>query len=141
MANKGNRVLSGNEGEVWLNGDLLGDLKSIELKVTGNFEDVNFCGDNATYQRYMGWTGEGSIKLQKSTSRGAKLLANAFKTGIMPDIKIITKLRDLNTGNAERVSVEDVTITEFMLTNFESKSLIEEELPLKFATYNVIETL
>jgi hypothetical protein len=139
--NKGNRVLSGTEGEVWINGEQLGDLKSIELKVTGKFEEVGFCGDYATYQKYMGWYGDGNIKLQKTYSRGIKLLAEAFKTGIMPDIKIITKLTDKSTGKAERVSVEDVTITEFMLANFENKSLIEEELPLKFAKYEPIETL
>lgn len=141
MANKGDRVLSGTDGQVWLNGELLGELSSIELKVSGKFEEVNFCGDYATYNKYMGWSGDGSIKLQKIYSRGSKLLANAFLTGIMPDIKIITKLTDKSTGNSERTSVEDVTITEFMLTNFENKKLVEEELPLKFAKYTPIESL
>jgi hypothetical protein len=141
MSNIGNKALSGSEGQVWLNGELLGEVKSIELKVTGSFEEISICGDYATYQRYTGWSGEGTLKLQKVYSRGSKLLANAYKTGIMPDIKIVTKLTDKSTGKSERVSVEDVTITEFMLTNFENKSLIEEELPLKFAKYNPIESI
>jgi len=138
---KGSKVLNGTDGQVWVNTELWAEVKSIELKVTGQFEDVTFCGDYATYSRYTGWAGEGSLKLQKTYSRGSKLLAVAFQTGIMPEIKIVTSLTDKATGKAERVSVEDITITEFMLTNFENRSLIEEELPLKFAKYTPIESL
>jgi hypothetical protein len=141
MSAKGNRVLTGTNGEVYINGELLSELMSIELKVKGNFEDVIFCGDFATHKKYVGWEGEGSIKLQKVQSRGLKLLGNAYLTGIMPAIKIVTKLTDVNTKKSERVSVEDVTIEEFTLTMFEAKKLTEEELPIKFAKYNVIETI
>ena len=141
MSNKGSRVLSGTDGEVYMNGELLAELKSIELKVTAKFESVDFAGDYAEYQRYMGWSGDGSIKLQKTFSRGTTLLANAFISGIMPDIKIITKLVDKSTGKAERVCVEDVVFTEFMLAKFEVKTLCEEELPLKFSSYTPIESL
>lgn len=48
------KSLTGNNGEVWLNGERLATLKNIEVKLTGNFEDLNFCGDNATYQAYTG---------------------------------------------------------------------------------------
>lgn len=141
MTNKGNRVLSGSEGEAWIGTELLGDLKSIELKVTGQFEDIEFCGDYATYSKYVGWNGEGSITLQKIYSRGLKLMAEAFKTGIMPEVKIITKLTDKSTGQSERVSVSDVVFTEFTLAKFETKGPIEEELPLKFSDYEILETI
>ncbi|KEZ85549.1 terminase [Clostridium sulfidigenes] len=136
-----NRVLTGSSGNVWVNGKLLSQLKSIELKVTGNFEDLNFCGDNSTYSRYTGFTGEGTMTLQKIDSTILELIGDAYISGVMPDIKIITKLTDKSTGKSERVAVSDVTITEFMLAKFEAKALIEEELPLKFSKYDVLETI
>lgn len=136
-----NRVLTGSSGNVWVNGKLLSQLKSIELKVTGNFEDLNFCGDNSTYSRYTGFSGEGTMTLQKIDSTVLELIGDAYISGVMPDIKIITKLTDKATGKSERVAVSDVTITEFMLAKFEAKALIEEELPLKFSNYDVLETI
>ncbi|MBE6043541.1 MAG: terminase [Clostridium thermopalmarium] len=141
MAIDVNRVLSGTSGNVWINGKLLANLKSIELKVTGNFEEINFCGDAATYNRYTGFTGEGTIVLQKIDSTVLDLVGDAYLSGVMPDIKIITKLTDKSTGKSERVAISDVLITEFMLANFEGKSLVEEELPLKFSTFEVLEKI
>lgn len=141
MAVNANRILTGNNGNVWMNGKLLAQIKSLELKVSGNFEEVNFCGENATYSKFTGWTGEGSMTLQKVDSTALALLGNAYKDGVMPEIKIITKLTDKSTGKSERVAVNDVVITEFMLAKFEAKALIEEELPIKFSNYEIIETI
>lgn len=140
MSNK-NRVLTGSSGNVWINGKLAAQVKKVELKITGNFEDVNFVGDLATYSAYTGWTGEGSITMQKVDSTVINLLADAYKTGKMPDVKIISKLTDKNTGKSERAAISDVVFTEWMLANFESKALIEEELPLKFSNYDILETI
>lgn len=135
------KVLTGNNGDVWFNGRRLGTLKSIELKVTGKFEDVEFCGDNATHNAYTGWSGEGTIVLLKVDSEVVKLLAAAYKSGEMPDISINSKLMDAATKKAERASVSEVVITEFMLAKFEAKTIVEEEIPIKFANYDVPETL
>ncbi len=136
-----NRSLTGTSGYCWFNGQLLTTLKNIELKVSGNFEEQNFCGDTGTYNVFTGWNGEGTITTSKVDSTVLKLVANAYKTGNMPDIKIITKLTDTATGKSERASVSGVVITEFMLAKFENKGLIEEEVPIKFSDYDILETL
>lgn len=141
MADLVNKVLTGNSGNVWLNGQLLAQLKAIELKVTGNFEDMNFCGDSSTHSKYTGWSGEGTITMYKIDSTVLKLIAKAYQTGIMPDVKIITKLTDENTGKSERVAVSGITITEFTLAKFEAKTNIEEELPVKFSKYEILDTI
>ncbi|WP_242865075.1 phage tail tube protein, partial [Clostridium botulinum] len=89
-----NRILTGNSGNVWLNGKLMAQVKAIELKVTGNFEDVNFCGDPSTHTKYTGWNGEGTLTMYKIDSTVIKLIAKAYKTGVMPEIKIITNATD-----------------------------------------------
>lgn len=141
MANRGNEVLSGTDGTIWVNGEEWAELSGIELKVTGEFEDITFCSDYGTYKRYMGFTGEGTITIKKTQSRGMKIMAEAFKTGVMPEIKIITKLTNKQTGKAERTVVKDVVFSEFNLAKFENRSIIEEELPLTFSNYDVLETI
>lgn len=136
-----NRILRGNSGRVWFNGRLLSALSKIELKVTGSFEDIEFCGDLATHSLYTGWSGDGSISMFKVDSETLALMAEAYQSGVMPDIKIITKLTDAVTGQSERVSVENVVITEFMLAAFEKKSVINQEFPLKFSEYKILERI
>lgn len=141
MAINANRILSGSNGNVWLNGKLLAQLKSIEAKITGEFEDVSFVGDYATYSAYMGWVGEGTMVLQKIDSTVLSLVSNSFKTGVMPELKIVTKLTDKNTGNSERTSITNVVVTEAMLAKMENKALCEDEIPFKFSDYEVLEKI
>lgn len=136
-----NRILSGANGNIWLNGKLLAQVKSIEAKITGNFEEVNFVGEYATYHAYTGWSGEGTLVLQKIDSTVLNLVKDAYKTGEMPEIKIVSQLKDNATGKSERASISNVVITEFMLAKLENKALVEEELPFKFSDYEVIETI
>ena len=49
-----NRVLHGNEGTAWFNGKKLTTLQSIEAKVAADYEDINNCGDPATYRHVHG---------------------------------------------------------------------------------------
>lgn len=135
------KTLIGTNGYVWLNNKLLANLKSIELKVTGSFEETNICGEWGTENIYTGYSGEGTITCIKVDSTILNLLGDAYKTGVMPEIKIISKLTDQSTGKSERASVTGVVITEFFLAKFESKTICEEEIPIKFSSYEKIETI
>lgn len=141
MSNMVNQILTGSAGNVWLQGKLLAQVKSIELKVSGNFDDINFCGDTATYSKFSGWNGEGTLTMYKIDSTVLKLIADAYNSGDMPDIKIVTKLTNVKTGKSERVAVSGITITEFTLAKFEAKANVEEELPIKFSKYEVLDTI
>lgn len=139
--NRGNEVLTGTDGVVWVNGEEWGEVKGIEAKVTGEFEDVTFCGDYGTYKKYMGYTGEGTLTLVKTKSRGLKIMGDAFKTGVMPDIKIISKLTNKQSGKSERAALKNVVFSEFALAKFENRSIVEEELPFSFSDYDSLETI
>lgn len=136
-----NKYLSGTKGQVWFQGLLLANLKSIEAKVTGEFEDISVCGSYSTEKEYLGWTGEGSMTLQKTDSSVITAMAEAYQKGIMPSLKIVTKLVNMSTGKAERVAITGITISEFMLAKFEAKTVIEEEIPFSFTGYEIIETI
>lgn len=132
MLDKQNGVATGNNLRVWLNGELLEDLKSFEYKITLDFADVTFIGDYATYGVYQGFSGSGTLNFNKTQSRGASLLKDAINTGVMPDLKIVTKLLNKSTGKAERAVISMIQITEFGGTS-EAKTVIEESLPIRFS--------
>lgn len=136
-----NKYLSGTKGQVWFGGELLANLKSIEAKVTGEFEDITVCGSYSTEKEYLGWTGEGSMTLQKIDSSVIKAMADAYQKGTMPSLKIVTKLVNASSGKAERVAITGITVSEFMLAKFEAKAVIEEEIPFSFTDYEIIETI
>lgn len=136
-----NRVLHSNQGNMWFNGKRLSTLQSVEAKVAGDFEEVNNCGDPATYRIYNGYSGEGTFKRLKIDSEVLKLMADAFQTGEMPTMTIITALEQKGTNKVERVAYSDVTIDEIYLAKLEKKSKIEEEVPFKFGHFEVLETI
>lgn len=77
----------------------------------------------------------------KIDSEVLKLMADAFQTGEMPTMTIITALEQKGTNKVERIAYRDVTIDEMYLAKFEKKSKIEEEVPFKFGHFEVLETI
>lgn len=138
---RGNKVINGTFGSVWVNNEKWMDVESFEAKVAINYEEVNMAEDLATHQKMTSWAGEGTLTVKKVYSRGAALLADAVKTGILPDINIVGKLADPDAFGAERVAINEVTFDEFMLMAFEQKTNMTEELPFKFADYDPIDLI
>ena len=136
-----NRVLHGNQGNVWFNGKRLTTLQSVEAKVGADFEEVNVCGDPATYRIYNGYSGEGTFTVLKIDSDVLQMMADAYQSVEMPTVTIITALAQKGTNKVERVSLSDVTIDEFYLAKFEKKAKVEEEVPFKFGHFSVLETI
>lgn len=138
---RSNKVINGTYGAVWVNGDKWMDIESFEAKVSVDYEDVNMAEDPATHQKYKGWNGEGSMTVKKMYSRGAALMANAVKKGILPEVSIVGKLADPDSFGSERIALNEVTFNEFTLMAFEQKTLGTEELPFKFADYDPIDLI
>lgn len=134
-------VIAGTFGAVWVNDEEWLHVTKFEAKVTGEYEDVLMAGRLTTGRKYMGWTGEGTITVNKVNSTITKMLGENFKKGIVPEIKIVARLDDPNAYGAERVEILDVTFNEFMLLNFEVKAKMEEEVPFSFEDYNLIDTV
>lgn len=138
---RANKQINGTFGAVWVNNEKWLDIQEFEAKVTISYEDVDMAQDLATHKKMNGWAGEGSMTVKKVYSRGAALLANAVKTGVLPDINIVGKLADPDAFGSERVAINEVTFNEFMLMRFEQKTLGTEELPFNFADYDPIDLI
>jgi len=135
-----NKVLNGCNGRAWLEGLAIFSLEKIEVKITGDFGEVNQCGEMGTEYTYNGWKGEGTVTVNKTESLGISKMATSFKTGVIPIVKIITKLENKATGKSERAAVYGF-FKEFNLISFEAKASVKEELPFTVVDYEVIETL
>jgi hypothetical protein len=136
-----NKVINGTFGRVWMNGELYSNVKSFDSKVTLNYEEVNMADDLATYQKYMGYAGEGSVSLHKIDSHVAKTIGDGITTGVMPDIKIVGRLSDPAAYGAERVEYSGVTFDELTLLKFANKEIQEEEVPFKFAKFKYLDMI
>lgn len=136
-----NHIMHGNGGAAWWNGKKLTTLQSVEAKVTGDFEDINVCGDPATYKVYNGYAGEGTLTVLKIDSDVLVEMAEAYRSGIMPEITVITAHTQKGTNKVERIAYSDVTVDEFMVAKFEKKAKTELEIPFKFGNFEVLEHL
>ncbi|WP_125116883.1 phage tail tube protein [Agathobaculum sp. Marseille-P7918] len=136
-----NKIMHGNGGAAWFNGKKLATLQSVEAKATGDFEPVNVCGDPATYSIYNGYSGEGTLVWLKVDSDVLKLISEAYLSGVMPEITIITAHTQKGTNKVERLAYSNIVVTEIMLAKFEKKTMTEMELPFQFGNFQVLETL
>lgn len=138
---KQTKVLHGSCSEVYINGvwDVLAT--KIEVKVTGDFEDGAFCGDYGTFPIYNGYSIEGALTDKKTDSTLEMAIVEGYRTGVMPDIVLITALTNPATKQVERWSVSGVVFTEVALANIEAKKAVERELPFKAETYKNLEAI
>ncbi|MEY8001611.1 phage tail tube protein [Clostridium sp. Mt-5] len=135
-----NKVLSGTEADLWINGDEIEERNKVEIKVEGVYDAIELAGDYATHNRYMGWKGTGTLTLFKMHSRALNLIGGAFKTGVFPDIDIIGSMTNKQTGETERLAIHGVQITEFDF-QYETKKSTQEAIPFTFTDYDVLEAI
>ncbi|WP_274363713.1 phage tail tube protein [Paenibacillus thermotolerans] len=141
MPPKGNEIINGTYGRVWVNGELWAEVDAFEAKVTVNYEDVHFANEGGTHKKAIGWTGEGTMTIKKIYSRVQRSMAAAVRSGIYPRVEIVGKVADPDTRGTERVALHDVTINEFNLLKFEKRTLGSEEIPFAFSDYEMIDTI
>ena len=134
-----NKIYKGNGGRTWVDNRLYANIKKCECKITGDFEDVKVGGVLGTMSAYLGYNGEGTLVLYKIDNEIQRQIAEAFKSGIMPDIKIVVELRNDASKEVERVELLNVVFTETDIASYEAGALIELELPFKFSDYNYLD--
>lgn len=125
------QILHGSTSELYINGERDELSTKIEIKMTGDWEDGAFCGEYANFPIYNGYNIEGTLSGKKSNSRLETAIVEGYRTGVMPDITIISSLGRPGSAARERWSVTDVVFTEVALANIEAKKAVERELPFK----------
>ena len=141
MADVVNKIIRGTFGRLWIDGELLANIKSFELKATMNYEAVQINGEFCEQQRYLGYSLAGTMTMHKINT----LMANKVKAGMvngqMPQIKLVGALADVDSNGSERIEVYNVTFDEVTLMQFENGAVGEEEVPFKAGGYKYIDTI
>ena len=127
MAIRGNQVLTGTWGELWIDGIAVAEAKKVEAKMTANREDVQIGID--VDSKITGLKGEITITIGKVYSSYNTVLKN-YKNGKDVRSQLITKVADPDAvgGQQERWSFDNVWWNDLPLVIYEKGALIEEEL-------------
>lgn len=134
-----NKVFRGSFGKVWLDDEKLANVKSFEAKVSLDYEEMDVNGDLGKKQRYMGYSVSGTMVMYKYDSTILKKYKEGIVTGELPELKIVSALDDPSAYGAERVALYDVTLDELALSKFENKGLVEEEVPFKAGSFELLD--
>ena len=68
-----------------------------------------------------------------------KKYKDGIVTGELPELKLVAALDDPTAFGAERVALYDVTLDEVTLSKFENKGLVEEEVPFKAGSFELLD--
>lgn len=134
-------VILGTFGRIYLNNVRVAEVKSFELKANLNYEDINVNGNLITQSKYKGSTLSGTFVVHKVSSANIKLVKDAIKTGVMPDIKILGELADPNSAGDEAIEIRDVCFDEATLLSFANGEVREESTAFRAGDYNYLSTI
>lgn len=135
------RVISGTWGEVWLDGDKVGECYGLQAKVSFNKEDVPICGQMATDKKVTSIECTGSLKMHKVTSRMALAIGEDIRNGKDVRFTIVSKLRDPDAYGAERVVLKNVSFDDVTLADWEAKNVGKVEAPFTFTDYEYLDLI
>ena len=106
MAVETKRICNGTFGELWLDGDYVGECYKAQAKVEFTKEEIKQCGTFFTDNKVVGCKGTGSLTMHKVNSRMAIKVANMVRNKQDVRFTLISKLADPDAYGAERVSQE-----------------------------------
>lgn len=143
MANtiNGNSVILGTFGKLYINNVRVAEIKSFELKASLQYEDILVNGNLITQSKYKGATLTGTMVVHKVNSYNIKLVKDAIKTGVMPNIKFMGELADPNVDGDEAIEVSDVMFDEATLLSFVNGEVREESTAFRAGDYNYLSTI
>lgn len=137
---RGEQWLNGKNGITYIDGKKVMTQVSMEFKVTGNFNEVSSCGYMGTSQDYGGYSVEGTLKKYKIDSELSSETIKGFINGTPKYYKIITEIKNQYSNKKEIWLLEGVVFTEFGV-NYSDKETIEEELPFKAESIEILEEM
>lgn len=135
------RVFSGTWGELWLDGEQVGECYGFQAKIVSNKEKINLCGVMWTDHKVMSVEGTGSMRLYKVNSRMTLLLAEAMAAGKDLRFTIVSKLADPDADGAERIALTGVSFDDNVLADWEANQVGKVECPFTFSGMKVLDAV
>ena len=133
--------MNGTWGQVWLDGEEIGELVSFQTKDDYNKEDIKMAGKMSSGKKIIGVEGKGSMKFVKVNSRMIKKLGKLPRQGITPSFTVIAKIDDPDGLGSERAVFKGVVFDDLTLFDFEVESTGSTEHPFTYDDYEFLETV
>jgi len=143
MAFRAQNTISGKEGRLFLNGEELAYIKSLEATIEKNKSEVNIMGRRMTGHKTTGANGTGTMTFYKVTSKFIRIIRDYVKNGQDAYFTLQTVLDDKSSGRGvERVTLYDVNIDSVKVAGLDVDSeALEEEVPFTFEDIDLPQAL
>lgn len=141
MALDARKVINGTFGSLWINDEEIAELKSFQVKVEFQKEEVKTVGSMSADTKYMGYVVKGSLALYKVNSRMIKNISNSIKEGKEPRFTLMGKLADPDADGTERIVVKNVSFDDLTLMDFEVNNLGGTEHPFTATDWDILDTI
>lgn len=141
MALDARKVINGTFGSLWINDEEIAELKSFQVKVEFQKEEVKTVGSMSVDTKYMGYVVKGSLALHKVNSRMIKNISNSIKEGKEPRFTLMGKLADPDADGTERIVVKNVSFDDLTLMDFEVNNLGGTEHPFTATDWDILDTI
>ena len=134
------QVMSGTEGEVWIDGKYMAQVTAFKAVVNLEKVEVNQVKVRGKKYKTTGWEGKGNVKLNHMSSFFIDLMADNIKKGHQTKVTILAKLDDPDAIGEERVVSRDATFDKLTLMDWQAKKLVEDDYDFTFTDFDVMQT-
>lgn len=125
---QGQKVISGSKANMWLNGKLVAEVKSVESKATINRETVQMAGSYDEDSKITSIACEGSFVVNKIFT-SEKEFVEGFQKGIDTRFQLFVTLNDPDSFGRESTQLDNCWLNEVTIAQFEVGTLLEREFP------------
>lgn len=124
----GQKNISGSKGNMWMNGRLMAEVKSVESIATINRETVQMANTYDEDSKMTSIACEGSFIVNKvyTTERD---FVESFQKGIDTRFQLYVTLDDPDSYGRESVQLDNCWLNEITIAQFEVGSILEREFP------------
>lgn len=133
------QVMSGTEGEVWIDSKYMAQVTAFKAEVNLVKEEVNQVKRRGKQYKVTGWEGKGTVKMNHMSSYFLDLMGNNIKNGHQTVVQIIGKLSDPDAIGDERVVIKDATFDKLTLMDWQAKKLTEDSYDFTFTDYEILD--
>ena len=137
-SNNVNTIWTGSKGELWINNtDKIARVQKFSLKQTNKYEDVDDTDNFATQKRLVGCELSGEI-VKFKTDFAFNEIMQKYSKGNQPEISLVAKVTNVDTGETRRISVTGVTFSDMDILAFEKGKANQDSIPFSAGGYEFI---
>lgn len=133
------QVMSGTQGEVWIDGQYMAEVTGFKAEIKLLKEEVNQVKRMFKQYKVVGCEGTGNVKLNHVSSFFIQLMADNIKNARQTVCTIVVKLYDPDAVGAERISITDATFDKLTLMDWEAKKLTSDDYDFTFTDFDILD--